>query len=72
MGYFIYCNGRTDVEKFDERLEFENTLITYKGDDSWVEGVVYKIKETLESDEVPPADPDCDFCNYRDRVNKIT
>ena len=70
-GYFIYCNGRTDVEKFDGKLEFDITLIPYTGDDSWVEDIIYKIKETLESDEIPSADPECDYCNYRKTVNNL-
>ncbi len=70
-GYFIYCNGRTDVEKFDGKLEFDITLIPYVGNDSWVEETISEIKELLEKDEVPKADPECDFCNYRKRVNEL-
>jgi len=68
--YFIYCNGRTDVEKFDGKLEFDTTLISYRGNDSWIEGTLEDIKKCLESDEIPEADPDCDYCNYRKEVNK--
>ncbi len=69
-GYFVYCNGRTDVEAFDGKIMFDITLIPYKGDDSWVEETLYKIKKALDSDEVPDPDPDCDFCTYRREVNK--
>ncbi len=70
-GYFVYCNGRTDVEKFDGKLEFDITLIPYKGDDSWVEGTVCDIKETLERNIVPPASLECDFCAYRTAVSDV-
>jgi len=70
-GYFIYCNGRTDVEKFDGKLEFDITPIPYVGDDSWVEDFIHEIKRTLESQKVPEADPECDFCNYRKQVKKL-
>jgi len=70
-GYFVYCNGRTDVEKFDGKLEFDTTLIAYEGDDSWVEDTIFEIKETLEGDNIPEADPDCDYCRYRERVKKL-
>ncbi len=69
-GYFVYCNGRTDLEKFDGKLEFDITLIPYIGSDSWVEDVLVEIKKVLDSDKVPAADPDCDFCNYRKAVKK--
>jgi len=33
-GYFVYCNGRKDLEKFDGKLEFDITLIAHKGNDN--------------------------------------
>ncbi len=71
MGYFVYCNGRTDLDKFDGKLEFDITLIPYEGSDKWVEDTIIQIRETLESDRVPQADPDCDFCNYRKVVGNL-
>lgn len=71
-GYFIYCNGRTDVEKFDGKLEFDTTLIDYEGDTSWVEDIIFEIKEVLEADEIPKPDPDCDYCAYRQAVDEVT
>ena len=69
-GYFVYCNGRKDVDKFDGKLEFDLTLIPYEGSDAWVEGTVKEIYKCLNSDSIPEADEDCDFCNYRDAVGK--
>ena len=68
-GYFVYVNGRTDKEAFDGKLEFDVKIIPYKGDDSWVEPTLHKIKECLMADQVPYADPDCDFCRYREAAN---
>ncbi len=67
-GYFVYCNGRTDVEKFDGKLEFDITLIPYTGDDSWLEETLFQIKEVLEKDTIPQPGNDCDFCAYRKAV----
>ncbi|XKT74249.1 MAG: PD-(D/E)XK nuclease family protein [Patescibacteria group bacterium UBA2163] len=69
-GYFVYANGRTDIDAFDGKLEFDITLLSYTGDDSWVEGVLQEIKETLESEELPPVGEDCDYCPYRTVVGK--
>ena len=63
-GYFIYCNGNTDKEAFDARLEFDITLIDYVGDDSWVEKTVFDIKKLLDGEKVPPAGAACDYCAY--------
>ncbi len=70
-GYFVYCNGRTDREAFDGKIEFDVTLIPYEGSDKWVAGVLLDIKKTLESDTVPESSPDCDFCLYREEVDKV-
>ena len=63
-GYFVYCNGNADAEAFDQKLEFRVNLIPYKGNDDWVEGAVVECYQCLNSDEVPEASPDCEYCSY--------
>jgi len=70
-GYFVYCNGITDREAFDARLEFEVTLIPYKGSDEWIEGMLAEIKECLLSDRIPESGKDCDYCAYRRAVEEV-
>jgi len=65
-GYFVYCNGRTDLEKFDGKLEFDTTVIAHKGNDNWVEGVIKDIHACLNSNNVPEKNEDCDYCAYRE------
>ncbi|SRR6056297_697465 len=69
-GYFVYCNGITETEKFDAKLEFKITLIKHEGDDSWIEPTLIEIKKVLDSERIPPADPECDFCAYRRTVEE--
>jgi len=64
-GYFVYVNGKTDAAAFDAKLEFDVKIIPYEGSDSWVEGVLTEARKCLESEELPSASPDCDFCRYR-------
>lgn len=68
VGYFVYVNGKTDAKAFDARLEFDVKVIPYEGDDSWVEGKLMEIKECLNSDKLPSASAECDFCVYRKAV----
>jgi CRISPR/Cas system-associated exonuclease Cas4 (RecB family) len=70
IAYFVYCNGDTDKEAFDGKLEFDIKIIPYEGDDSWVEPTIFEIKKCLESDELPDPDPDCDYCKYRYATRK--
>jgi hypothetical protein len=67
-GYFVYCNGCTDREAFDGKLEFDIKIIPYKGDDSWVEKTIIDAIECLKSDKLPEPGADCDFCKYRKAV----
>lgn len=64
-GYFVYANGLRDRKAFDGKLDFEVTLIPYKGSDTWVEAKIMEAKACLDSDALPPVDPMCEYCNYR-------
>lgn len=68
-GYFVYCNGDTDKEAFNGKLEFDIKIIPYTGDDSWVFPIVSEIYKCLNSDDMPVADLNCDFCAYNASVN---
>lgn len=65
-GYFVYCNGKTDRQAFDAKLEFDITLIPYTGDDSWVEPAIIEAHKYLNSDVTPDSKPGCDYCAYYD------
>lgn len=70
-GYFVYCNGKTDREAFNAKLEFDIDLIPYKGDDSWVPKALADIKECLMSDTYPSAAAECDYCAYRKAARDV-
>lgn len=70
-GYFVYANGIKDRKAFDGKLEFEVTLISYTGSDAWVAGTLGDIKECLDSDEIPPVGPECDYCTYRKAARDV-
>lgn len=63
-GYFVYCNGRTDREAFDAKLEFDVTLIPYTGNDSWLEKTIMAAHRCLNGDKLPVAGQNCDYCAY--------
>jgi CRISPR/Cas system-associated exonuclease Cas4 (RecB family) len=70
-GYFVYCNGRTDREAFDGKLEFDVTLIAYTGNDDWVESSIIDAHKCLCSDQVPDASKECDYCAYREAAGSV-
>lgn len=69
-GYFVYVNGRTDLEAFDGKLEFDVKLIPYTGNDGWVEKTLLDIKACLDSEVIPKVGNECDYCTYREAAGK--
>ncbi len=69
-GYFVYVNGRTDVDTFDGKLEFDIKILPYTGKNDWIEAVLLDIKKCLESDAIPQAGQECDYCPYREVAGK--
>lgn len=68
--YWVYANASKEVDAFDGRLEFEITLVSHKGSTDWVEGILANLKACLDSQEVPTAADDCDYCRYRESAGK--
>lgn len=70
IAYFVYANGKADAKAFDGKLEFDVELIPHEGNDSWIEPILFKIKETLMNEEVPERGVRCDYCPYREAAGK--
>ncbi|MEI6864263.1 MAG: PD-(D/E)XK nuclease family protein [Candidatus Adlerbacteria bacterium] len=70
MGYWFYANATKNRDAFDARLDFEMTLVPYKGSTDWVEEVLLKLKACLDSDALPLPGENCDYCTYRETVGR--
>ena len=70
-GYFVYCNGTTDREAFDGKLEFDISVLPYSGNTRWIEPTLEEIRTCLEGEYIPMTGTDCDYCTYCAAVNKI-
>lgn len=64
--YFVYCNGDADKEAFDAKLEFDISVLPYKGDSGWIEKTILDLHKCLTGDKLPESGGDCDFCKYRE------
>ncbi len=69
-GYFVYANGKSDLQAFNNTLEFETTLVPCEGDTSWIEPTLLEIKECLQSSAIPRVGETCEFCPYREACGK--
>jgi len=64
VGYFYVCNAYRNKPGFDGRLEFEETLVPYELDYSWVEAEVLRMSSVLNSNQLPDNNPACENCAY--------
>ena len=71
-GYFVYCNGITDKQAFDGKLEFDVTLIPYEGNSDWVEDIIMQAHHCLNAEPIPNRVEDCDYCQYIEAVETHT
>lgn len=76
-GYFVYTNGRLDLDGFNDRLEFITKLIPYTGKDTWVEPTLKEMKACLDSDKMPEVGTaamggSCEFCGYARARTELT
>lgn len=70
-GYFVYCNGRTDLVAFDGKIEFDITLISYVGTDSWIPSSLLALRRCLDGATIPLPGADCDYCAYVGAVRQL-
>jgi len=75
-GYFVYTNGRVDLDGFNDRVEFKTKIIPYTGNASWVEPTLLKMKACMDGDMPPVGDDimggECKFCAYARERTKLT
>jgi hypothetical protein len=76
-GYFVYTNGRLDLDGFNDRVEFRTKLFPYTGSDAWIEPILEKMKACMESDTMPPVGDaamggPCEFCTYARARTELT
>ena len=68
-GYFVYCNGIKDKDRFDEKLDFKISLLDYKGNDHWIEKTLENLVKLLNQDQVPSYSAECKHCDYQKKLN---
>jgi CRISPR/Cas system-associated exonuclease Cas4 (RecB family) len=69
-GYFVFANAGKNRSSFDGRLEFELSVVSHSGDDSWVEPTIYAMKKCLDSNKIPDSDSKCEYCQYRKLIKQ--
>ena len=71
-GYFVYTNGRLDLDGFYDKVEFRTKVIEYIGDDKWINPTIKKLKACLELEEMPKTGDECQYCAYAKSRTDLT
>lgn len=71
QGYFVYCNGKKENAMFNNKLEFDVTLIPYIGNDVWVEKIIFAAHRCLNQNIPPLSNRQCDYCNYVTAISQL-
>ncbi len=75
-GYFVYTNGRIDLDGFNDRVEFRTKVIPYTGSDAWIEQTLLDMKACMEGDMpaigTAAMGGPCDFCTYARSRTELT
>lgn len=76
-GYFVYTNGRMDLDGFNDRVEFRTKVIAYTGNADWVEPTIMSMKACMDSDTMPPVGDsimggECEHCAYARARTQLT
>jgi hypothetical protein len=70
-GYFVYCNGIKQKDRFDEKLDFKISLLDYTGNTNWIEKTLENLVNLLNQEEIPMFSEECKHCDYQKKINDI-
>ena len=77
IGYFLYVDGQhwniggiLDTDPSTATMKFKATILTYIGNDGWVEQALRDIKTTLVSTKCPEHNERCEEKTFLDGVEK--
>jgi len=70
--YFMVCNGEKTNDFFENRIDFKTVLVPYKSDPSWIPDKIKEMKITLDREEIPEYNIDCESCIYLASSSTLT
>ena len=64
LGFFYVCNANRNADSFNGQMLFEETLVPYRLDLSWIEKAVKDMNDVLNSEQLPDINIHCENCAY--------
>jgi len=70
ISYFLVVNAKREASGFHGAMEFEETIIPYEHDISWIDEQVQSMLDCLNSDKIPKSHLSCEGCAYARQRNE--
>ena len=64
IGFFYVCNANRNANSFEGKMLFEENLVPYQLDRSWIEDAVKDMTNVLNCEQLPEINPHCENCAY--------
>ena len=65
--YFLVCNAKRDDDGFHKTMNFDEYLIPYNWDMSWIEEEVDEMVALMNQHQIPQPHESCKNCAYSDQ-----
>ena len=69
-GYFVVCNVNVDQDGFNEVMKFDELLVPYQLDPSWIPNKIEEMIFVINSPYIPQSHPSCMNCAYENQRSK--
>lgn len=69
-GYLVYANADKTRSEFQNKLEFETTIIPVETTVDWIQPTLREIKKCLTKKDLPSVGSQCEYCPYREAAGK--
>jgi hypothetical protein len=71
-GYILFYNAITGGDSFNCKLDFEQLLLEFQIDDSWIQTEIDEALQCLEKKAAPPSASNCRICKYFATLTTMT
>ena len=71
FGYFIVCNGSDETNEFNGIMKFDELIIPYELDGSWIPKKIDEMIKIINSKKIPSSNESCMNCAYARQRNEL-
>ena len=68
--YFLVCNADRSKEDFNKAMHFEEALVPYQWDSSWIGSEVDRMIALMNQREIPAPNESCKNCAYAEQYSQ--